>query len=76
MTDDETRVLPELATRTRQTVLCRACGTEAQADIHVARLGPYDAEWVRPPTGWWMLTRASEPLLRCPACLPAPGGSS
>ena len=65
------RTLPK-ATRAALECRCTVCGLRASGEIHSADLGPFGAEWITPPAGWFVLLGVREPFMRCPDCLAAP----
>lgn len=67
---------PRMSTRTRLECRCTVCKRTAEGELHAASLGPYGAEWICPPAGWWVLLGSGEPFLRCPDCLAKPDSHS
>ncbi len=61
-----------MSTRTRLDCRCTLCGRIAPGELHAASLGPFGAEWLSPPRGWFVLLGVREPFLRCPDCLAVP----
>jgi len=57
------------AARRSHTFRCMGCHAEAEGMAVLAGAGLFEAEWYRPPTGWWMLACSGGAYVRCPACL-------
>ncbi len=70
--DTSEELPPNMSRRAKLDCKCTACGCKAPGELHAASLGPYGAEWLSPPKGWFVLLGVREPFMRCPDCLAAP----
>ena len=48
---------------------CSGCQRVEVGQLHFAGFGIFDAEWIQPPAGWWVLLACKDPHARCPECL-------